>query len=133
MLEYMYTPVTVEDERAVVGGASGVGQAIALGFVSEVTDVIATSRSEGAVKETTAAIEDDSTRRRGSPATSQNETRLIKCGSVRGENLGDSTLLWPRKARSHETLSLRLTTKRETARPTLRSMACAGSPSLPSD
>jgi NAD(P)-dependent dehydrogenase (short-subunit alcohol dehydrogenase family) len=58
MVEYEHTPVSVEDERAVVvGGTSGIGQAIALGFAAEGADVIATSRSEEKVEETAAAIE----------------------------------------------------------------------------
>lgn len=59
MVSYEHTPVSVEDKRAVViGGTSGIGQAIALGFASEGADVIATSRSGDAVEETAAAIED---------------------------------------------------------------------------
>lgn len=59
MVSYEHTPVTVEDKRAIViGGTSGIGQAISLGFASEGADVIATSRSEDAVEETAAAIED---------------------------------------------------------------------------
>lgn len=58
MVEYEHTPVTVRDKRAVVvGGTSGIGQAIALGFASEGADVIATSRSADAVAETADAIE----------------------------------------------------------------------------
>ncbi len=59
MVAYEHTPVTVSGKRAVViGGTSGIGQAIALGFASEGADVIATSRTESAVEETAAAIED---------------------------------------------------------------------------
>lgn len=59
MAEYEHTPVTVEGERAVVvGGTSGIGQAIALGFASEGADVIATSRGEDKVEETATRIED---------------------------------------------------------------------------
>jgi NAD(P)-dependent dehydrogenase (short-subunit alcohol dehydrogenase family) len=59
MVAYEHTPVTVSDKRAVVvGGTSGIGQAIALGFATEGADVIATSRSEDAVEETADAIED---------------------------------------------------------------------------
>ena len=59
MVSYEHTPVTVRDKRAiVVGGTSGIGQAIALGFAAEGADVIATSRSETAVEETAAAIEE---------------------------------------------------------------------------
>ncbi len=59
MDSYAHTPVTVSDKRAVVvGGTSGIGQAIALGFAEEGADVIATSRREAAVEETAAAIED---------------------------------------------------------------------------
>lgn len=58
MVEYEHTPVTVSDKRAVVvGGTSGIGQAIALGFASEGADVIATSRRESAVEETADEIE----------------------------------------------------------------------------
>lgn len=58
MVAYKHTPVTVSGKRAVViGGTSGIGQAIALGFATEGADVIATSRTESAVEETAAAIE----------------------------------------------------------------------------
>lgn len=58
MVSYEHTPVSVSDRRAVVvGGTSGIGQAIALGFASEGTDVIATSRSQAKVDDTAAALE----------------------------------------------------------------------------
>ncbi|GAB6878195.1 glucose 1-dehydrogenase [Halorubrum gandharaense] len=58
MVAYEHTPVTVSGKRAVViGGTSGIGQAIALGFAAEGADVIATSRTESAVEETASAIE----------------------------------------------------------------------------
>lgn len=58
MVEYEHTPVGVAGKRAVVvGGTSGIGQAIALGFAAEGADVIATSRRETAVAETADAIE----------------------------------------------------------------------------
>jgi len=56
---YDHTPVTVADKRAVVvGGTSGIGKAIALGFAAEGADVIATSRDETKVETTADAIED---------------------------------------------------------------------------
>ncbi|ELZ15447.1 short-chain dehydrogenase/reductase SDR [Haloterrigena salina JCM 13891] len=59
MVDYQHSPVTVSGKRAVViGGTSGIGQAIALGFAEEGADVIATSRSEEKVNETAAEIED---------------------------------------------------------------------------
>jgi NAD(P)-dependent dehydrogenase (short-subunit alcohol dehydrogenase family) len=59
MVAYEHTPVSVDGKRAVVvGGTSGIGQAIALGFASEGADVVATSRTEDAVDETADAIED---------------------------------------------------------------------------
>ena len=59
MGSYEHTPVSVDEKRAVViGGTSGIGQAIALGFASEGADVIATSRGEEKVAETADAIED---------------------------------------------------------------------------
>jgi NAD(P)-dependent dehydrogenase (short-subunit alcohol dehydrogenase family) len=59
MVAYEHTPVTVADKRVVVvGGTSGIGQAIALGFASEGADVVPTSRTEEAVAATAAAIED---------------------------------------------------------------------------
>ncbi|WP_224450411.1 SDR family NAD(P)-dependent oxidoreductase [Haloprofundus salilacus] len=58
MVEYEHTPVSVDGKRAiVVGGTSGIGQAITLGFAADGADVIATSRSEDRVKETADAIE----------------------------------------------------------------------------
>lgn len=48
-----HLPVTVEGKRAVViGGTSGIGEAIALGFAADGADVIATSRTEDRVAET---------------------------------------------------------------------------------
>ena len=59
MVEYEHSPVTVSGKRAVViGGTSGIGQAIALGFAEEGADVIATSRDESKVTETAAEIEE---------------------------------------------------------------------------
>jgi len=58
MVEYEHTPVSVEGKRAVViGGTSGIGQAIALGFAEDGADVIATSRDEQKVEETATEIE----------------------------------------------------------------------------
>lgn len=58
MTDYEHTPVTVRDKRAVViGGTSGIGQAIALGFAAEGADVIATSRNKRKVEETATIIE----------------------------------------------------------------------------
>ncbi|UPM42843.1 SDR family NAD(P)-dependent oxidoreductase [Halocatena salina] len=59
MVSYEHTPVSVSDKRVVVvGGTSGIGQAIALGFGSEGADVIGTSRSEDKVDTTAAALEE---------------------------------------------------------------------------
>lgn len=58
MVDYGHTPVSVDGKRAVVvGGTSGIGQAIALGFAADGADVIATSRDESKVEETADAIE----------------------------------------------------------------------------
>lgn len=59
MDEIDHTPVSVAGKRAVVvGGTSGIGEAIALGFAADGADVIATSRSEDAVAATADRIED---------------------------------------------------------------------------
>ena len=59
MVEYEHTPVTVSDQRiVVVGGTSGIGQSIALGFAADGADVVATSRDAEKVDETATAIED---------------------------------------------------------------------------
>ncbi|WP_162989714.1 SDR family NAD(P)-dependent oxidoreductase [Natronorubrum halophilum] len=59
MDDYSHTPVTVADKRAIViGGTSGLGQAIALGFAADGADVIATSRSDDAVAETATLLEE---------------------------------------------------------------------------
>lgn len=59
MIDYEHTSVSVANKTAVViGGTSGIGQAIALGFASEGADVIATSRSEKRVESTADAIEE---------------------------------------------------------------------------
>lgn len=50
---YEHTPVTVSGKRAVVvGGTSGIGEAIALGCAADGADVIATSRTESKVADT---------------------------------------------------------------------------------
>lgn len=56
-MAYEHTPVTVSDKRAVViGGTSGIGRAIALGFAAEGADVIATSRDPERVADVTDEI-----------------------------------------------------------------------------
>lgn len=56
---YQHEPVTVEGKTAVViGGTSGIGEAIALGFACDGADVVATSRSEDRVQETTTKLRD---------------------------------------------------------------------------
>jgi len=58
MVDYEHTPVSVENKRAlVVGGTSGIGEAISLGFASEGADVVATSRSEEKVAATADELE----------------------------------------------------------------------------
>ena len=55
----MHRPVSVRGKRAVViGGTSGIGEAIALGFADDGADVIATSRREDAVSETADRLEE---------------------------------------------------------------------------
>ncbi|MEY7848504.1 SDR family NAD(P)-dependent oxidoreductase [Natrarchaeobius sp. A-rgal3] len=59
MDEHTPSPVTVDGKRAiVVGGTSGLGEAIALGFADDGADVIATSRDESRVADTAAALAD---------------------------------------------------------------------------
>lgn len=51
--DYTHRPVTVADKTAVViGGTSGIGEAIALSFASDGADVVATSRTEEKVADT---------------------------------------------------------------------------------
>jgi NAD(P)-dependent dehydrogenase (short-subunit alcohol dehydrogenase family) len=55
--EYTHRPVTVEGKTAVViGGTSGIGEAIALSFASEGADVVATSRTPEKVSNTAEKI-----------------------------------------------------------------------------
>lgn len=59
MTAYSHTPVTVDGKRAVViGGTSGIGRGIALGFAAEGADVIASSRTGENVAETAAELRD---------------------------------------------------------------------------
>ena len=56
-LEYDHTPVTVAGKSAVViGGTSGIGRAIALGFAEEGADVVAASRTRERVERTAEEI-----------------------------------------------------------------------------
>ena len=56
-MAYEHTPVSVSGKRAVViGGTSGIGRAIALGFAAEGADVIATSRDPERVADVTDEI-----------------------------------------------------------------------------
>lgn len=58
MAAFKHTPVSVDGKRAVVvGGTSGIGQAIALAFAADGAGVIATSRGEEKVEETANEIE----------------------------------------------------------------------------
>lgn len=57
--EYEHTPVTVEGKRAVViGGTSGIGESIALGYATEGADVVATSRTPERVADTAGKLRD---------------------------------------------------------------------------
>lgn len=57
--EYTHTPVTVVGKSAVViGGTSGIGRAIALGFATEGADVVASSRDESRVDDVTRELEE---------------------------------------------------------------------------
>ena len=58
-LEYDHTPITVAGKSAVViGGTSGIGRAIALGFAAEGADVVAASRTREHVERTAEEIRD---------------------------------------------------------------------------
>lgn len=58
MEEYTHAPVSVSGKRiVVVGGTSGLGRAMAVGYAADGADVIATSRGEDAVAETAELIE----------------------------------------------------------------------------
>lgn len=58
-LDYTHQPVTVSGKTAVViGGTSGIGRAIALGFASEGADVVATSRTTEKVERTAGELRD---------------------------------------------------------------------------
>ncbi|WP_276256861.1 SDR family NAD(P)-dependent oxidoreductase [Halomontanus rarus] len=58
-MDYAHTPVSVEGKRVVVvGGTSGIGQAIAVGFAADGADVIATSRGEEKVEATAELLEE---------------------------------------------------------------------------
>lgn len=55
-----FLPVTVHGKRAVViGGTSGIGRAIALGFAADGADVVASSRTDSAVEKTATEIQDE--------------------------------------------------------------------------
>lgn len=58
MSDVNYSPVSVNNKTAVViGGTSGIGRAIALGFAADGAEVIATSRSKTRVEEVTAELQ----------------------------------------------------------------------------
>lgn len=57
--EYTHQPITLEGKTAVViGGTSGIGEAIALSFASEGADVVATSRTPEKVSDTAEKLRD---------------------------------------------------------------------------
>lgn len=59
MAEYNHKPITVEEKTAVViGGTSGIGEAIALSFAESGADVVASSRTPKRVHDTADAIRD---------------------------------------------------------------------------
>ncbi|MFC4987553.1 SDR family NAD(P)-dependent oxidoreductase [Saliphagus infecundisoli] len=59
MEDYTHTPVSVAGKRiVVVGGTSGLGRAMSVGFAADGADVIASSRGADAVEETADLIED---------------------------------------------------------------------------
>jgi len=77
--EYTHKPVTVADQTAVViGGTSGIGRAIALGFAEEGANVIAASRTTEHVERTA-----DELRERGA------ETTVATCDVTDRESLRD--------------------------------------------
>lgn len=60
---YRHTPVTVDGKVAVVvGGTSGIGEAISLGFAADGADVVASSRSADRVQATAAKLRDEGAR-----------------------------------------------------------------------
>lgn len=62
-MEYNHHPVTVKGKSAVVvGGTSGLGKAIALGFAADGADVLASSRDVEKVEQTAAEIRDHGVR-----------------------------------------------------------------------
>jgi NAD(P)-dependent dehydrogenase (short-subunit alcohol dehydrogenase family) len=76
-LDYTHKPVTVAGKTAVViGGTSGIGRAIALGFAEEGADVVATSRTAQKVQRTA-----DELRERGA------ETAELTCDITERESL----------------------------------------------
>lgn len=59
MEEYTHMPVSVADKRiVVVGGTSGLGKAMAVGYAADGANVIASSRGESAVEETADLLEE---------------------------------------------------------------------------
>ncbi|WP_101297024.1 SDR family NAD(P)-dependent oxidoreductase [Halegenticoccus soli] len=77
MAEFTHTPVTVDGKVAVVvGGTSGIGRAIALGFAADGADVVATSRTPERVATTA-----DELRELGA------DTREITCDVTDRESL----------------------------------------------
>jgi len=77
--EYTHTPVTVAEQTAVViGGTSGIGRAIALGFAEEGANVIAASRTKARVERTAEEL-----RERGA------ETVTATCDVTDRESLRD--------------------------------------------
>jgi len=93
-MTYEHDPVTVAGKSAVViGGTSGLGKAIALGFAADRADVIATSRDETKVRETAEALRIHGAETREITADVTDETSLERLRDEAVDAFGDVDIL----------------------------------------
>ena len=94
MSESAHSPVTVTGKRAIViGGTSGIGEAISLGFAADGADVVASSRRESAVARTATQLRELGARTLECPCDVTDRTSLEHLRDQVREKFGEVDIL----------------------------------------